>query len=382
MRNVFREYYRPNESEFEALWRDCIIAFDASVLLNLYNYSPPTAETFLTVLRALKQPLWLPYQAGLEYHRNRIGSIMKAAKEYEAAKSPLPDLLAKVKSRRQGPFLSEELMKHIERLAVDLANELDASHNRIKATKTDDPIRDQLTELFDGRVGTAFPPSTLGKLFDEGKDRYKTKTPPGYMDEKDKQGNDIYGDLVIWKEMIEKSRAEKKPFIFVTDDSKEDWWWIQDGVTVGPRVELLREFRAETNQAIHLYSSDSFLEYADRFLAKTIDKGALEEIREVRRAGPLAHLREGLRGSAGTGRSRNRAGEGEARFLRRGRGFRVLRLCDSVPRLRESTSEEVGQPLCFDLPANTLGRRPRETCFAGRLDSEVIGRMPKEPDLG
>jgi len=35
-----------------------------------------------------------------------------------------------------------------------------------------------------------------------------------------------FGDLIIWKEMIEKAKAEKRPIIFVTDDGKSDWWHI------------------------------------------------------------------------------------------------------------------------------------------------------------
>ena len=33
-----RRYYRPTESEFKKLWKDCVFAFDANTLLNVYRY--------------------------------------------------------------------------------------------------------------------------------------------------------------------------------------------------------------------------------------------------------------------------------------------------------------------------------------------------------
>ena len=292
LRSVFQEYYRPTDAEFEALWANGIIAFDASVLLNLYNYSRPTAGTFLTVMETLEQPLWLPHHAALEYHRNRISTIVKSAKEYEEANT-LPALITKIKSRRQGPFLSAALVERLEQLSIDLSSELDAEYHRIKALKSNDPIRDQLTELFEGKLGTAFTQAALDAIYADGKKRYADKIPPGFMDEKDKQGNDIYGDLVIWKELIAKAKADDKPVIFVTDDNKDDWWFRFDGGTIGPRVELLREFRAETSQAVYLYNSETFLQYADKLIAGTVDASAIEEIREVRERDRLLTFEKG-----------------------------------------------------------------------------------------
>lgn len=208
-------------------------------------------------------------------------------------RAPLPALLTKIRSRKQGPFLSEALANRLEQLSTDLANDLDAEHERIKGLKLNDPIRDQLTELFEGKRGAALPQATLEAIYAEGRARYKEKTPPGYMDEKEKQGNDVYGDLVIWKEMIAKAKADNKSLIFITDDSKEDWWWKQDGGTIGPRIELLREFRGETNQASYLYNSETFLQYADKLIAQTVNASAIEEIREVRERDRLLTFEKG-----------------------------------------------------------------------------------------
>ncbi|WP_204277464.1 PIN-like domain-containing protein, partial [Escherichia coli] len=67
----------------------------------------------------------------------------------------------------------------------------------------------------------------LAVLKKEGEDRYAKKIPPGYKDAKKDAGEfDKYGDLIIWKDMIGKAKADKRPILFISDDAKEDWWWI------------------------------------------------------------------------------------------------------------------------------------------------------------
>jgi PIN domain-containing protein len=66
--------------------------------------------------------------------------------------------------------------------------------------------------------------------------------------------------------MIAKAKAEKRPIIFISDDAKEDWWWIHKGRKLGPRPELVEEFMAESDQDFHIYEFSQFLRFAaDRF---------------------------------------------------------------------------------------------------------------------
>lgn len=278
MRSEFAEFYRPTEKEFEALWKDCLFAFDASALLNFYFYSTPTATTYLTILGLLKDRLWLPHQAGLEYQRNRLGVVSKVIKGYDEARKSFGQVRSQVHSKTQPPFLGADLTTKLDQLFEEIAKEVDDAVEGLKAFGTDDPIRDKLDALFAGKVGTRFPDAQLQKIFDEGKERYKLKIPPGYKDEKDKPGNEMFGDLVIWKEMLEKAKADKRPIVFITDDAKEDWWYIHDDKTYGPRTELIREFVADTKQQVYLYNSESFLRYADQFLAANVSPDALEEV--------------------------------------------------------------------------------------------------------
>src|SRR5690606_29068753 len=135
------------------------------VLLNLYFYSRPTAATYMTVLGLLKDRLWLPYQAGLEYQRNRIGVVAKVLKGYDEARKSLEQVRSLVHSKSQPPFLSEELVGKLDQLFEDANREMDESVADLSAFGSSDPIRDKLDGLFSGKVGTRFPDVQLEKIF-------------------------------------------------------------------------------------------------------------------------------------------------------------------------------------------------------------------------
>ena len=122
---------------------------------------------------------------------------------------------------------------------------------------------ERLTDLFDDRVGAKWTPEQLKALGREGEERYASKVPPVYMDSrKDRGQHDKFGDLIIWKDMMAKAKEEKRPFIFISDDAKEDWWWIHRGEKLGARPELRDEFKDVSGQSFHIYEFAQFLRIA------------------------------------------------------------------------------------------------------------------------
>lgn len=121
----------------------------------------------------------------------------------------------------------------------------------------------KVTELFAGKVGAKPSAERIAAIHKEGNDRYAKKIPPGFEDaKKAAEGGDKFGDLVIWMEMIEKAKSDKRPVIFVTDDGKSDWWHIHRGRKMGPHPALIEEFLATTGQEFHIYELLQFLRYA------------------------------------------------------------------------------------------------------------------------
>jgi len=57
MRDLFPDYYRPNDEEFAQLWKSSFFVLDTNVLLNLYRYNQKTRDDFLKVLRVVEDRL-------------------------------------------------------------------------------------------------------------------------------------------------------------------------------------------------------------------------------------------------------------------------------------------------------------------------------------
>lgn len=103
-------------------------------------------------------------------------------------------------------------------------------------------------------------------LIKEGEIRYKYNIPPGYKDGK-KSDISKFGDLFIWKEIIEFSKSQQhKTIIFITNDLKEDWWQLdKNNKTLKINPLLKREFDENCGDAsIEFFSLDDFYKLASQ----------------------------------------------------------------------------------------------------------------------
>jgi len=168
----------------------------------------------------------------------------------------------------------EKIDKFFLRLSTDILEQ----KNKHPHTSASEKIFDEISDLIGDSVGEKFSASDLNKIYKEGEERYKNKIPPGYRDVK-KEGTDKYGDLVIWKELIQKSGHEEKGIIFVTDDLKDYWWSDHKGKRIGPHPELIEEAQEATGQKFYFYSLSGFLEYSSKYLKHDVSKEAVKEIK-------------------------------------------------------------------------------------------------------
>lgn len=74
MREKYQGWYLKSASEVAALWENAIFVPDANVLLHCLRHSEVVREELLRLFDVLKESLWIPYQVGLEFHRNRLRS--------------------------------------------------------------------------------------------------------------------------------------------------------------------------------------------------------------------------------------------------------------------------------------------------------------------
>ncbi len=132
-------------------------------------------------------------------------------------------------------------------------------------------------------VGEDYNYKQISEIVAEGEFRYKHKIPPGYLDEdtKGKIGFQVYGDLIIWKQVIDFAKESKKPIILVNDDKKEDWWIKSGREIVAPRDELIKEITNVAGVKFWMYTFSEFLEKSNKILKTTLDKETINEVKDI-----------------------------------------------------------------------------------------------------
>jgi hypothetical protein len=284
MKAEFPGYFPITTEGEKSAWKNGLFSFDASVLLDLYRYSDETKEELLNLFKSLGPRLWITHQAGQEFLDGRLGVIGSQSKLYDDSIVLIDRIEKMFKSARGHPFLTKELLSESESHFKKLCSYLNGKKSYLHGLISKDPIREEVAALLEGRIGAPFPKKRLQELVGEGETRYKDKIPPGYEDAKKADGNNRFGDLIIWFQLIEKAQKAKTPITFVTADEKEDWWKIFQGKTIGPRPELIAEFKDKAGVEFQMFSPDRFMKAAREKLSQEIKEAAIEEVREVRKA--------------------------------------------------------------------------------------------------
>ena len=295
MKDLFPGHFKESQENLREAWDSCIFVFDANILLNLYRYSDSTRNEFLRLLEKIKDRVWLPHRAAEEYLNNRLSVIDQQEQSYDSTIKSINSLKSDLDNARQHPFVSRKTMGKVDSVFNALCEELLQNKEVHTQRISNDEIKDAISQIFENRVGSSFDKGKLEQLIVDGEERYKQKIPPGFKDATKSSESELftekcrkYGDLIVWKQVLERSSEVGKGVVLVTDDKKEDWWERFKGKTVGPRPELVKEFKDTTSNTFHMYQADRFLELARENLGEQVSPEIVEEIREVRRRDKMA----------------------------------------------------------------------------------------------
>lgn len=290
MKDLFPGHFKDDNGDIKDIWEECLFVFDANIILNLYRYSDPTRKSFFETLESIKSRVWLPHRVAEEYLSNRLVVIGQQEKSYEDTVSKIDALKKDLDNSRSHPFVSKRVMKKIDSVFSELKEELSKNKKDHEKRIRNDEIKKTVAAIFEGRVGDAYDKAKLEDIISDGEERYKEKIPPGYNDVKKGGDSDSlsdqckkYGDLIVWKQILDKSSNIGRDIVLVTDDAKDDWWEVFKGKTIGPRPELFDEFKKCSGNNFHMFKADRFLEVASEVLGGAVSNEAVEEIREIRR---------------------------------------------------------------------------------------------------
>lgn len=274
MKNAIKEYIELSNSEKNDLWSTATFIFDTNVFLNLYRYSNKTRNQLIESFEWLKTRIWMPYQVALEFCKDRYSVIDEANRRFDNIWSDADKLTDSWKKELRLDSNDSDIEELSQYLKEWITKKKDSNYLIFSAT--DDEVFSRLLDLFDGKVGKPFSNEEKLSIEKEGEKRYASKMPPGYKDSKKTENK--FGDLLVWKEIIEYAKSKKVDIIFVTHDQKEDWWNTSSGKTIGPRVELRKEFYEKTGKMFHMYTMSSFLSFFIENKGESIDKTTIDEV--------------------------------------------------------------------------------------------------------
>ena len=302
------------EKEEILAWKNALIIFDTSVLLDLYLYSKSTRQEIVkSYFEKLQGRLWIPKQVEFEFNANKATIIQKIRGKYDFLLKDVPqqkdsNAIGKIQSDlnniasqfKQIQEATKDGSKHpyfdSETISLFNAEIITFKESFEKFRKTVNEEADKIIAELEGgeditdlesiiktlfQVGEGLSYENKISVIKEGEFRYRNGIPPGYEDAKNKEGFKQYGDLFIWKEILEKAKESKVPVIFVINDLKRDWWDITNKNNRKPREELIDELMAYSDQDLYMYDASKFLNNAGIFLRMTVSELILKEVEEV-----------------------------------------------------------------------------------------------------
>lgn len=288
-----------SEERERSLWKNSVIVFDSSALLDFYFLPKQTRKRVIEnfFAKTLKGRLWIPFHVSFEYNKNRASIINKpivenckplkditlksVRKSIKSIEDNISDLKNKTKKDDKYPHLEQEnidkyraivetFKKESEILEMSIIEQIEEAENEIKELASNDDIFEAIEKYFS--VGRDFTFEEIVDITKEGKHRYEFSIPPGYMDLKEKKGTQIFGDLIIWKQILEYASEIKKPILFICNDIKEDWCYNEDGKVKrikSPREELIKEIFDKSKVEFWMYNLPQFLYKSNEFIAET-----------------------------------------------------------------------------------------------------------------
>lgn len=218
------------------------MVLDTNVLRAPYGMSKKTLDALRPIYQNLAKAgsLFIPEQVAREFAPGRAEELIAIYQSLESRR---------INIKEKKPSILEVLPEYDQLLALEQElEELNKNHrkllNKLLTQVRELNWNDEVSKLYND----IFKKDTIIKLkknhqeITEGHDyRFKHDIPPGFADKRNPYGG--IGDYLIWLSILQLGETLKKDVIFVSEETKSDWWHIANGQPLYPRFELVDEFR-------------------------------------------------------------------------------------------------------------------------------------------
>ena len=287
MSEVFKGYSKYSDNEYKQIWEDGIIVIDTNILLNFYRYSNETREELYKTLEAVKDRLWIPYQVAYEYFKDKKIVITDTYKAFNELLSETKSCFNKLSNTIENTATKQlkcknDVLKKLNTYYKEIHNIIKTEQESKKENANEEKVENLIFNLFNNSIGDKIIGDEYEKMKEEGLNRIRNKIPPGYKDSNKEENGDYY----IFYSMIKYAKEKQKHIIFITDDTKEDWFIRILGEKKGGDYRLLNEFYKETGKLLLIYTSDGFLKAYQENIGnnKKVDEEVLKELINTRKS--------------------------------------------------------------------------------------------------
>lgn len=248
-------------ASLDSVKHDCIVVLDTNALLVPYGVSKNSLsqieDTYAPLAKAKR--LVIPGQVAREFARNRPNKIADIFQAFSRKRNTSPP------DRGSYPLLEgtveysriQEIEDSLGKLIGEYRSSISKVLDHIKGWNWNDPVSRLYSRLFpDLVVDPAIDESKISAQLDY---HQANKLPPGYKDSsKDDRG---VGDQLIWNCVVSIATERKCPIVFVSGDTKADWFYRSESQPLFPRFELVDEIRRATDgKSLHIVQFSTFLE--------------------------------------------------------------------------------------------------------------------------
>ena len=221
MKTHFSQYYRIGNHDLLNKFDDCVFIFDACSLLDIFRLKKDLVEDIFKVIEHYKDQIRIPYHAASEYFKDINVVLAKQIDNINDSKKSFDAFSNTFQAQRNYPYITDVTSRLLARLEKQIERDFSSQTKYLEEQLIYGEHQNKLSNLLEGKVLPPFTSEEIAAIEKEGELRYSDKVPPGWKDAS--KGENRYGDLINWKEILRFAKDSGKSIIFVSNDVKEDW---------------------------------------------------------------------------------------------------------------------------------------------------------------